>query len=192
METVDIWYFTDNDAGKSAASSLDEIGLTLHTVSGALFDIPPFKQSGVNLFIFDILSVPYSQLLDKIRGDARLQKVQKVIVLPFSDVESAAGNSRDILHLDFLSRPYNKREFILFLEKTAVVEKYREIMRSISQEAEGRIEAFESLMRVRKGDILETGEEKEVFDKIITFEKSLLDEQKKLNDAIRDFASVRK
>jgi len=191
MDAIDIWYLTDNDEGKGIAQTLSAMGFSTHFVSGTFPSIAAFDEKGVNLFIIDFSLSSCDQILDLIRKEERIRSFQKIVILPLDSVEKAASEVRDILHIDFVSRPYNKRELLLLLEKSAVVEKYREIMKSISHDAEGRIEAFESLMHIHQGNLLESDGEKAIFDKIVIFERRLLDEQKKLNDAIREFASHR-
>lgn len=191
METVDVWYLTDNESGKGVASSLQSMGLLTNLVFGDSPKVGDFDLNAVNIFIFDLLAVPGEKLINAIREDARLRPFLKIVIVPFEAVDAVATAAHDLQCVDFLSRPYNKRELLLLLEKSAVVEKYREIMRSLSRDATGRIEAFENLMNIHKSGVVESESEKEIFDRIVVFERKLLDEQKKLNDSIRQFAEMR-
>jgi hypothetical protein len=191
METVDVWYLTDNDAGKGVGASLQSMGLLTTLLSCDTPKMGAFDIGTVNLFIFDFINIPGAKVLEAIRSDERFAPFLKIIIVPFETVDEVTVASRDLQHIDFLSRPYNKRELLLLLEKSAVVEKYREIMRSLSRDAAGRIQAFEHLMSIHKNDVLENESDKEIFDRIVVFERRLLDEQKKLNESIRQFAAMR-
>ena len=97
----------------------------------------------------------------------------------------------NLMHVEFISRPVSDREFLLLLEKTILVERYREIMKYISEEAESRIEAFENLMDIKRKDIFASEEEKEGFKNILNYEKNLIKKQSDLNKAIREYTQKR-
>lgn len=191
METVDVWYLTDNDAGKNVAASLQSMGLLTTLMQCDSPTVGSFDIGTVNLFIFDFISVPGETTINAIRNDVRLRPFLKIVIVPFDAVDAVSEAASDIQHIDFLTRPYNKRELLLLLEKSAVVEKYREIMRTLSADAASRIQAFEHLMSIHKQGSLEDDSEKEIFDRIVVFERRLVDEQRKLNESIRQFAVMR-
>ena len=191
METVDVWYLTDNDAGKNVASSLQSMGLLTTLMASASPSVGDFDIGTVNLFIYDFVSVPAETVIEAIRKDVRLTPFLKIVIVPFESVDTIAKSAHDLMLVDFLTRPYNKRELLLLLEKSAVVEKYREIMRSLSNDAAGRIQAFEHLMSIHKQGAAESESEQAIFDRIVVFERRLVEEQRKLNDSIRQFAQLR-
>jgi hypothetical protein len=191
MEKVDIWYLTDYDDGRAFVRTLETVGFTAHLVDSGDFSKVKMAESSVHIFVVDSGFLSVDRVVSILHDDERLQNYQKFIIVPSDRIEQAVAASGNILHLDFISRPINKREFLILLEKAVVVEKYREMMKLISKEAEGRVEAFESLVHIHKKEMFESDKEKEVFDQIVAFEKKLLDEQKKLNDAIREFTALR-
>ena len=95
------------------------------------------------------------------------------------------------LHVEFISRPIDRQMFMLLLEKSVIVERYREMMKYISREAGTRIEAYENLMDINRKDLFVTENEKNIFKNILVYEKNLLKRQEKLNNAIKEFALLR-
>jgi len=108
-----------------------------------------------------------------------------------NQIKEITNLSYNLMHLELLNRPVNRREFMLLLEKTIIVERYREIMRFISREAETRIEAYEGLMDINRKNVFESDKEKAAFEKILNYEKNLMKEQSNLSTAIRDFTLLR-
>ncbi len=96
------------------------------------------------------------------------------------------------MHLEFISRTMARPEFLLLLEKSVLVERYREILKTMSQDAQSRIEIYEGMLDInRKNQIFVSEKEKLAFEHIITYEKNLLREQMKLSKAISNFALLR-
>jgi hypothetical protein len=191
MERVEIWYLTDNKNGKVIAQSIKDLGINLCLIGGMSFRGCEISANVINLFIIDVLEQPLAEIMSIVREDQRIQGSLKFVVLKKSQIRQALDGSMNMLHVEFVSRPVNKREFILLLEKSMVVERYREIMKYISRQAEDRIETFESLMTINRKDFFESEEEKEAFEKILEYEKHLMEEQNKLNRAIREFTFMR-
>lgn len=191
MDNVTIWYLSDNESGKTLEIALGTVGFNVRLIEGDNYENIDFGD-GVNVFIADLMKPPLESVIQLLTDDSRLTNWQKFAIVPADKVETALSLSGNTMHLDFISRPINKREFILLLEKTVVVEKYREMMKSISKDAENRIEAFESLIHIHNKDLFVSDDEKEVFSKIIDFEHRMINEQRNLNNAIRDFSAVRK
>jgi hypothetical protein len=191
MERVEIWYLTDSDAGKDIAVSLKKLGLSCNLVTG-----PDFKKCDIsmfccNLFVLDLIKKELPAVMKIIRNDERIGNFPKFVIIKKKDIKEAVNASINLLHVEFLSRPLIKREFILLLEKSIVVERYREIMRHISRDAEERIGAFESLMNIGRKDMFESKKEKEAFEKIIDHERHIIEEQGMLNRAIKEFTILR-
>lgn len=191
MELIKIWYMTDSKEGAKIARSIGDLGLSVRLVSRRGFKKEEILPSAINIFVLDLINAPLPAILAIARDDPRLQGSLKFIILKKRQIRQAVGISANLLHIEFISRPINRREFILLLEKSIIVERYHEIMRFISREAEERIEAFESLLTINRRDFFETEKEKEAFEKILNYEKHLMEEQSRLNAAIRDFTYMR-
>ena len=99
-------------------------------------------------------------LLEEIVKDERLQNFLKFIMIKKSQLKGLMKLNYNLMHLEFLNRPVDKRELLLLLEKSIIVERYREIMKFISKEAESRIEAYEGLMDINRKNVFESEKEK--------------------------------
>jgi len=192
VERVDIWYLADSVGGKKMAKTIQDLGLACTLVEGRDFSSCEIIAGNINIFIIDITALRPEQVFRLINDDSRLKEFLKFVIFNKKDIKSALKAGLNLLHVEILGRPLNKREFILLLEKSMVVERYREMMKYISRDAEERIETFESLMSINRRDFLVTEKEKEAFERIIHHEKHLMDEQKRLNSAIRDFTDLRR
>jgi hypothetical protein len=195
MESVYIWYLTDNDEGIDITDRIKNIGLNVKLINNKAFSNSIKKEiiqdSNINIFIFDFVNLDYDEILSVIRDDQRLQSYQKFIILNKTKIKEALNSSMNFLHTEFLSRPLIKREFILLLEKSLIVEKYREVMKYISKEAEARIGTYENLMDINRRELFVTDEEKEDFKNILNYEKNLLKKHNDLNNAIREYTLLR-
>jgi hypothetical protein len=173
MKSVTIWFLTDNSDGVKLAESIKELGLSINIIKKAGFKEANIIPDNTNIFIVDIKKKNLPAILATIRDDIRLNSFLKFVMLPKRDIKKAVNTSINIMHVEFISRPVNTREFILLLEKSIVVEKYKEIMKLVSKDSEARIGAFESLMDIARKDIFESDREKEAFEKIIDYERHL-------------------
>ncbi|MBN2400940.1 MAG: hypothetical protein JXN64_00930 [Spirochaetes bacterium] len=195
MESVYIWYLTDNDTGLEISNRIKNIGLNVKlintkTLKGVL-EKEIIAESCINILIFDFENLDFSEILSIIRNDQRLQNYQKFIILNKTKIKEALNTTVSYMHMEFLSRPLNKREFILLLEKSVIVERYREVMKYISKEAEARIGTYENLMDINRRELFVTDEEKEDFKNILNYEKNLLKKQNDLNSAIKEYTLLR-
>ncbi len=191
MEKVTIWYVRDNDGGTKLVNAITGLGLTVNIITGHRLAQSSIISDEINIFIYDILDSAPDVVLDEISKDRRLQGYLKFLMLKKSQVKSVSRGNYNLMHLEFLNRPVDKREFLLLLEKSIIVERYRELMRFISKEAESRIEAYEGLMDINRKNVFESEKEKQAFEKIIDFEKNLIRQQTNLSTAIRDFTLLR-
>jgi hypothetical protein len=191
MKSVNIWFLTDNTEGAKLAQSIKNLGLTVHTVKGTGFGHANIIPDDMNIFIVDLKKKKLPAIITQLRDDDRLNSFLKFVILSKRDIRKAVNISLNLMHIEFISRPVNSREFILLLEKSVVVEKYKEMMRIVSRESESRIGAFESLMDISRKDIFESEKEKEAFEKILDYERHLMAEQSKLNSAIKEFTLLR-
>ena len=191
MERADIWYCTDNDKGKEIYETLKLLGLNIVLVEDKNFSSCNILPSQINIFIIDLITVEFSEILSMLRKDERLHKFIKYLILFKKQIRKASQLSFDIMHLEILSRPIKKREFSLLLEKSIVVERYKEMLNLFSLEATERIEEYTNLLDINRKESFFDEKEKNIFSKIINFEKHILEEQKELNAAIANFTRLR-
>ncbi len=191
MDKVTVWYLRDNESGTKIVNAITGLGLTVNLITGYTLHHANIVEDEINIFIFDIINTDSEQLLKEVNKDERLQSFLKFVMAKKSQVKEIAKLNYNMLHLELLSRPVDMREFLLLLEKSIIVERYREIMKFISREAESRIEAYEGLMDINRKNVFESEKEKEAFEKILDFEKNLIQQQTNLSTAIRDFTLLR-
>jgi len=191
MEQVTIWYVTDNDSGTKLVNSITGIGLPLNLVAGHKLTNANIKEDIINIFVFDVAGVEPGELIGEIKKDGRLQSSLKFVFIKKNQIKKITNLNYNLLHLEFLNRPVDRREFMLLLEKSIIVERYREIMKFISRESESRIEAYEGLMDINRKNVFSSEKEKAAFQKILDFEKNLMKEQSNLSTAIREFTLLR-
>jgi hypothetical protein len=191
MEQVTIWYLTDNDSGTKLTNAITGLGLPLNLISGHSLDHANIIEDDINIFIFDLLEIELSVLIDQLAKDERIRSSLKFVMIKKNQTKEISNLNYNLMHLEFLNRPVDRREFMLLLEKTIIVERYREIMRFISRESEMRIEAYEGLMDINRKNVFESNKEKVAFEKILNYEKRLMKEQTNLSSAIRDFTLLR-
>ncbi len=191
MEKVTIWYLTDNDKNGPIIDAVKGLGLNCTVVHGMNLGQAFIIEDEINLFVFDIIEKSPGDIIGVIEKDRRLHAHVKLLILTEKDLKEVSKRSYNILHLEYLTRPVRKRDFLLLLEKTIVVERYREIMKNVSRDAESRIEAFEGLMDINRISVFESEKEKKIFQEILSHEKNLLKEQMLLNEAIRGFTMIR-
>jgi len=191
MEKLTIWYLKDNDGGTDIVNAITGLGLKVNTVSGYKLTHANIIEDHINIFIFDILDTNPTLVVKEIMNDERLESFLKFIIVKKNQIKEISKLNYNLLHLEFLNRPVDKREFLLLLEKSIIVERYREIMKFISKEAESRIEAYEGLMDINRKNVFESEKEKEAFEKILNFERNLIQQQTNLSAAIRDFTLLR-
>ncbi len=191
MEQVTIWYVADNESGIKLVNSITGLGLPLNLVTGHKLAQANIKEDIINIFIFDVIEVEPEELIADIKKDGRLQSFLKFIFIKKNQIKKITSLNYNLLHLEFLNRPVDRHEFMLLLEKSIIVERYREMMRFISKEAESRIEAYEGLMDINRKNVFSSDTEKAAFQKILDFEKNLMKEQSNLSAAIREFTLLR-
>ena len=191
MEKLTIWYLKDNDAGTDIVDAITGLGLKVNIASGYKLTHANIVEEQINIFIYDILAADPKLVVKEIMKDERLVSFLKFMIVKKNQVKEISKLNYNMLHLEFLNRPVDKREFLLLLEKSIIVERYREIMKFISKEAESRIEAYEGLMDINRKNVFEYEKEKEAFEKILDFEKNLIQQQTNLSTAIRDFTLLR-
>ncbi|HQG42512.1 MAG TPA: hypothetical protein PLE64_07375, partial [Spirochaetota bacterium] len=167
------------------------LGLNIVLVEDKNFSSCNVLPSQINIFIIDLVTVEFSEILSMLRKDERLHKFIKYLILFKKQIRKASQLSIDVMHLEILSRPIKKREFSLLLEKSIIVERYKEMLNLYSLEATERIEAYTNLLDINRKESFFDEKEKNIFSKIINFEKHILKEQKELNVAIANYTRLR-
>jgi hypothetical protein len=175
MKDVRIWCLTDNDDGKKLANTIRELGLTVGLLREKNFKAAGIRYGDINVFIIDLLKKELADIAKLIRSNEQMSEGLKFVFLPKRDIKKAVNVTMSLMHIEFISRPVNQREFVLLLEKSVVVERYREMLKIVSSDAESRINTFQSLMDIGRKDIFESEKEKEAFEKILEYEKHLMD-----------------
>jgi hypothetical protein len=192
MKTVSIWYLTDYEGGAALADALKALSFNVTRVDGNDFTASPINLDMPNLFVVDCSGAAVEKMMSMLKSDSRLQNFQKFVILSSEKADLAIDLSRDLLHIDFISRPFNRRELLILFEKAVLVEQYRHMMKNISRDAEQRIETFESLVHIHKNnDVVTVDKDRDLINRIVSYEKNIIDEQKKLNDDIRNFTALR-
>lgn len=192
MENVAIWYITDNGDGEKIAVAIKKLGLTIHLIKkDKNLKNADIISEKVNIFIFDIKEKKLAQIMSLIRNNEKISNCLKFVILFKKQIKEASISSLNQLHVEYISRKVNIKEFVLLLEKSIIVERYKDMMRYFSIDAEDRIQNHESLMDIARKDAFESDKEKDAFIDIIRHEKHLVEEQNKLNKAIREFTMLR-
>lgn len=191
MNSVDIFFITDNNEAAAVADRLRELGLTVfeHSFKDIpLIDLDPDK---ISLLVIDCEKQTVEDIITALRVNANIHSTVTYVVLQPSLMGHALSLVGNLMHTEFVEKPYNRREFILLIEKTIVVEKYREIMKQLSSEYEERIEKYEHLFHINKNNLFDSENHDETLKRILNFEKNLIERQNELNDRIKEFSCFR-
>lgn len=194
MRKVHVWFISDNPEGDAIAKNLSgcdsevEVDLILpdQFVSDKLDD------TAMNIAIIDAYCDSLEKILSFLANHPKLNSCLKYVMVDKSIVHQALRTLDRIMHLEVIERPVDSREFILLVEKSMLVERYRELVDRLSSEYEKRIASYETLLQLNH-DVSVDGDEKlKAFENIARFEKELLAEQQRLVAAIRDFSTFRR
>ena len=191
MKQVIIWYLTDNESGNEFAAAIKDLGLNTHIVLDDDFSNENISSDEINIFIVDFKQKNLSDIMSILRSDKRIHNYLKFVMLYKKQMRKAVNMSLNLLHVEFISRSINKKEFVLLLEKSVIVEQYREIMKYISKESEERIETFENLIDINRKDVFDSDSEKATFTKILEYEKNLMEEQERINKTMKMLTLLR-
>ncbi|MCX8122824.1 MAG: hypothetical protein N3F66_01505 [Spirochaetes bacterium] len=169
MERADIWYCTDNDKGKEIFAALKILGLNITLIESRNFSSCNIVPSRINIFIIDLINSDIPEILAMIRKDERIHKFLKYLVLYKKQIRKASHLASDLMHLEILSRPLQKREFSLLLEKSIIVERYKEMLHMFSHEATERMETYSNLLDINRKESFFDEKEKNIFEKTSYF-----------------------
>lgn len=191
MENANVVVFTDNYEGRELAKVIESLGLTVKVVS-------TFSQKDIlvtcrdnYILIFHIEGLEISSILAFVESLEGGSSKVKFVVMDQDKISTVDIKTSNITHVELIASPVDKREFLLLLEKTILVEKYRNLMAFVAKESESRLEVFEAMLKPCYDKCFDGKADKEVFLKMIDFEKKLMEEQLNLNDVIRRIALMR-
>jgi hypothetical protein len=191
MENVTVWYLTDNEHGEKAARAIGDMRISVNRIPGLDLSDANILTDDINIFIFDISGSDPAAIIEYCSSEQRIQGFPKFLMINRKDLRTVTSGSFNIYHLEFISRPVAINEFLLLLEKCIMLERYRQVMSSLSMEARNRLEIQEGLMDINRNNIFESGKGKDIFEDIISHEKNLLKQQSQLNRSIKDLTAMR-
>ncbi len=191
MDKIEILYFTDNKTGEALATRVKQMGVSVTVCNFDEIEKICANKTGYCVLIFDLLNRKPEDLIKYLSEIKCVENIIKMIITDKKDIEGVFFNAVHLLNLEFIIKPVDERSFMLLLEKTLLVEKYRQLMKLISDESESRIDVLECMLNIKRKDMYDEGTEKEIFIKILDFEKKLMEEHLSLNDSIRNIALYR-
>ena len=191
MESFNIIFVTDNEDGRNLADHICKIGIFVSLYDNFDNITDCLNQSKKLLIVVDIRKTDANDLLNSISAISGIDSVVKYVLLDKKFIDGKLLKTDDIMNLELISRPIDGREFSLLLEKTLLVEKYRQMMTEISSESKSRVEIFELLMAISRKNSLGEGANREMLVQILDFEKNLMNEQLMINESIRKIALLR-
>ncbi len=191
MNKIEILYFTDNKVGEALATRVKQMGVSVTICNFSEIEEICRNKTGYCVLIFDLVEMKPESLIKYLSGIKSVENIIKLIITEKDDIEGVFFNAVHLMNLEFIIKPVDERSFMLLLEKTLLVEKYRQLMKLISDESESRIDVLECLLNIKRKDMYDEGTEKEIFIKILDFEKKLMEEHLSLNDSIRNIALYR-
>lgn len=191
MNNIEILYFTDNKDGEALAARVSQMGVSVTVCDFDNLEKLCENKTGYCILIFDMEKKKPEQLIKHLSDTKSVENIIKLIITEKSDIDGVFFNAVHLLNLEFIIKPVDERSFMLLIEKTLLVEKYRQIMKLISEESESRIDVLECMLNIKRKDMFDEGTEKEIFIRILDFEKKLMEEHLSLNDSIRNIALYR-
>lgn len=191
MNKIEVLFFTDNIDGEALAARVKQMGVSVTVCAFDEIEKICSNQNGYCILIFDLISKKPEELIRYLSECKPVENIIKLIITENRDIEGVFFNAIHLLNLEFIIKPVDERSFMLLIEKTLLVEKYRQLMKLISDESESRIDVLECMLNIKRKDMYDEGTEKEVFIKILDFEKKLMEEHLNLNESIRNIALYR-
>jgi hypothetical protein len=191
MNSVEICFIFDSNEASLVSERLGDLGLVVHEYDFSNIHDLKLNPEKVNIVLIDLEKVSVVEIITSLRKNSHLtDSITYVMISPqyMGDALSITGS---LLQTEFIEKPYNRREFILLIEKTIVVEKYRELMGQLSSEYKERIENYENIFDTNKNNVFESEKSDETFKRILNFERNLIERQKELNERIKEFSCFR-
>lgn len=194
MKSVNFWIISDNAEGDEIAklmTSVDQDILVNLSLPGD-FNSDKIDDDAMNIAVIDCFCSSLDDILSFLAAYPRLNNFLKYVIVDSTIIHQSYRTLDRIMHLEVIEKPVDVREFCLLLEKSLLVERYRELVDRLSSEYEKRIASYESLLQLNRDSGLEGADRIKTFEKIAKFEKELLAEQRQLVSAIEDFSAFRR
>lgn len=186
MENITLWYLTDNEAGEKTAAALRRMSLAVNIIEGSNLKDSKINQAHTNIFIFDLDDVEPRELIKYCAEDQRLRGMVKFVLATKKGIKSALSEPFNLYRLEFIKKPVETNEFLLLIEKTVLVESYRDIVKSLSKEQDSHIGAFEGLFSINRKNIFESAG-KSTFEDIVNYQNNSSEENSRQLKSLRDF-----
>jgi len=187
MTDTEIIYISQNDKPDKLLQSMSNYGLSPRWVNYR--ELKNLKFTIPCVVIIDIDSQQLAGVLRELSGYDGFDDAIKFI---FIDNPEFSVSGCDLKNYDFIIRPVDSINLVLLIEKTILVDRYRNMMNLLSKESESRIGILEYLIKLRGSGEGDFSTERDMFLKILDLEKRLLQEQLNLNESIRNIALFRK
>lgn len=191
MKKVNVWLISDNFEGDAIAKAMENVDpdIQLNVCGPDHFNARMLDFSMTNIAVLDVFVSSLEDILSFLAGHPELNQMLKYVVVEQAILHESLRTLDRIMHLEVIARPIEPREFALLIEKSLLVERYRELVDRLSSEYERRIASYESLLEINRESRNAGNDQISTFEKIAVFEKELLAEQRQLVAAIEDFAS---
>lgn len=190
MYDIEVIYFTDNNDNDDLIRRLNSGGMNIRVVD--YNEASSMADGSGKILVFDIKGIEPFSLLESISGISWMEDNIKLIMADPGSINGESRYAARVHNFDFIYRPVEQRSFSLLLEKTLLVERYRRMMDFVSKESTSRVEVFEHFLNMKNSDDADVCLEKNMFLKILDFEKRLMQDQLDLNESIRKIALARK
>ena len=187
MDKIALWYLTDNEAGIKTADALKGMSLSVNVIESNNFIGADINPNLINIFIFDLEKVESRDIIKFCTDDQRLRGMVKFMIANKKEIKAALSEPFNLYRLEFIKRPVDITEFSLLIEKTVLVECYRDIVKTISKEDDNRMSSFEGLLSISRKDIFESKNVKGKFDDIVNYQFNSAEENSRLRKSISDF-----
>ncbi len=191
MDTIEILYFTNNKEEENLILKIRQMGVTVTLCNFDNIEKICENRGEFCILIFDLIDMKPEELIRRLSKIQSLDSCIKLIITENKDIEGIYFNIVHLLNLEFIIKPVDERSFMLLLEKTLLVERYRQLMKLITDESESRINVLEYMLNIHRKNESSEISEKEIFIRILDFEKKMMEEHLNLNNSIRNIALYR-
>jgi len=185
MEDIKIWFLTDNEQGEKIAKAIKTLNLNVNLINGLKTRKINLIEEEINLFVFHFIKETPHKIINTIEKLGKGQNSLKYVFLKKKDINISSS----LLHLEFISPKIDLKDFLLLVEKSVILERYREVLKYVSKEAESRLNIFESLISINRKKVFSPKKFNQIFSKIKDHEKFIFKEQDKLGKELTKFSS---
>jgi vacuolar-type H+-ATPase subunit I/STV1 len=187
MSDTEIIYISQQNEENKIVSNLIKYGFSPRWVNYK--DIEKLNFPHPCAIIIDIDSNNLSSAIEKLSSLKGFDEAIKLILVDNPDIPTLDWQ---VKNYDFIIRPVDSINLSLLIEKTVLVDRYRNMMGLLAKESESRIGILEHLINLKGSAESDFSTERDLFLKVLDLEKKLLQEQLSLNESIRNIALFRK